>query len=564
VSISHLTDFVGLEESPALSPDGKYVAFTADHSGNRQVMIRLLSGGAPLQITNDQADHTSPRWSADSGSIVYYVPPTTADEKEGTVWQVSALGGSQRRLFSSISDVDISHQGAKVAYFAVNGDKTELRVADLDGMHSRTVKDFPSNLLLFHPRWSPDDSQIAFQIGDWPNGRIAAISANGGQMRDITSGQVYTRGFAWLPKGDGIVVSSSLGSSVFYQATLNLWEYSLKGGAPRQLTFNVSSYVDPDISSTGQMVATHVDAQYNIWRIPVSGDATENVKKAVQVTRQTGLVQTPSVSPDDRYLVYLADAGRHANLWILDIEKGDRRQLTFEEDPNVMIGVPIWSPDGKHIAYFTLQYSGKDWFSRNQEWVIDPDGSNPRALVDAAAFACWSPDSKWVYFAENRGQGYTGLGRVSLDGKVEKVRPENEKGLAPAISPDGKSLYFVLNSASENGRIKSEIRVASLPDGPSRLLTTISGSMIPAGVPVIQPIVSPDGKWLALLLHGQNNDEIWLLSPAGGTMHRMTDFGDRRISLARRVSWSPDSRFIYAALGDHDSDIVSIADLVAH
>jgi hypothetical protein len=44
----------------------------------------------------------------------------------------------------------------------------------------------------------------------------------------------------------------------------------------------------------------------------------------------------------------------------------------------------------------------------------------------------------------------------------------------------------------------------------------------------------------------------------------MTDFGDRRISLARRVSWSPDSRFIYAALGDHDSDIVSIADLVAH
>jgi Tol biopolymer transport system component len=77
------------------------------------------------------------------------------------------------------------------------------------------------------------------------------------------------------------------------------------------------------------MVATHVDAQYNIWRIPVSGDATENVKKAVQVTRQTGLVQTPSVSPDDRYLVYLADAGRHANLWILDIEKGDRRQLTL-------------------------------------------------------------------------------------------------------------------------------------------------------------------------------------------------------------------------------------------
>ena len=46
-----LTDFVGLEEFPALSPDGKYVAFTADVSGTRQLMIRLLAGGAPLQVT---------------------------------------------------------------------------------------------------------------------------------------------------------------------------------------------------------------------------------------------------------------------------------------------------------------------------------------------------------------------------------------------------------------------------------------------------------------------------------------------------------------------------------
>ena len=64
--LRRLTDFVGMEEFPALSPDGKSVAFTADVGGRRQIWVRLLAGGTPLQVTLGDADHEYPRWSPDS------------------------------------------------------------------------------------------------------------------------------------------------------------------------------------------------------------------------------------------------------------------------------------------------------------------------------------------------------------------------------------------------------------------------------------------------------------------------------------------------------------------
>src|SRR5262249_15148818 len=74
-----LSDLVGLEETPALSPDGKSVAFTAGVNGRRQVFVQLLAGGAPFQLTHDPIDHQFPRWSPDSSSVVYFSPATDGD-----------------------------------------------------------------------------------------------------------------------------------------------------------------------------------------------------------------------------------------------------------------------------------------------------------------------------------------------------------------------------------------------------------------------------------------------------------------------------------------------------
>jgi Tol biopolymer transport system component len=134
-----------------------------------------------------------------------------------------------------------------------------------------------------------------------------------------------------------------------------------------------------------------------------------------------------------------------------------------------------------------------------------------------------------------------------------EVRREISNG--PAISPDGSTLYYAKLLEPVNGLWDYEIRAAQPDSGPSRLLAPISGHRVPSWQG-LQPVVSPDGRWLSLTLNDKFGTNLWLLSTSDGKMHPITDFGDRRIFIARRVAWSSDNKFIYAAVGEGDSDIV--------
>src|SRR6266853_4704491 len=371
VELMRLTDFVGMEEFPALSPDGKSVAFTADVGGRRQVWVRLLAGGTPLQVTHDDADHQSPRWSPDSSSLIYFSPSQEPDG-EGKIWQIPALGGTARPLVSSLGGADLSHAGKHIAYFHSNQGELELAVADPDGSNSRKLTSLPNEYNYSDLRWSPDDRKLGFQRGRTFDYDVFYVPAEGGGLQAITQDGNPLEGFAWLPDGSGVIYSSSRGATVLYLRTMNLWSVRIGGKNLRQLTFGETSYISPDLDRHGNIVATRRQIQFNIWRYPVDGSPEENVRRGVQITHQTGTVQTPSAGPGDRELVYLSDSGGHGNLWVLNLETQQSRQVTFEHDPQLTIGVPVWSPDGRHIAYVKRGLIG--W--NVDLWLMNPDGSD--------------------------------------------------------------------------------------------------------------------------------------------------------------------------------------------
>lgn len=261
-------------------------------------------------------------------------------------------------------------------------------------------------------------------------------------------------------------------------------------------------------------------------------------------------MQTPSLGPDDKELVYLSDTGGHGNLWVLDLETGERRQLTYEENPEVPLGTPVWSPDGKRIAFV----KGTRGALANY-WIIDPDGSNQRQVAEGAGWATWSPDGRWLYYSTGRT-----VEKISLEGGPPlTVRPDPAERLS--LAPDGSALYYAVPLAHANGVSDLEIRVARPEDGPSQLLARIPGARIPPWQ-LLHPILSPDGTWLALVLNDGPTTNIWALPVAGGPMRQITDFHPRSTFIARRVSWSSDSRFIYAAVGEGDADIVRFQSLL--
>jgi Tol biopolymer transport system component len=105
-----------MEESRAVSPDGKSVAFSAG-AGAPHIWVRLLAGGPPLKITRDDVPHLYPRWSPDSASLIYFSPAAEADAHGGAIYDIPAYGGSPRRLATSFTGADISHDGKRIAYF---------------------------------------------------------------------------------------------------------------------------------------------------------------------------------------------------------------------------------------------------------------------------------------------------------------------------------------------------------------------------------------------------------------------------------------------------------------
>src|SRR5262249_51136439 len=157
------------------------------------------------------------------------------------------------------------------------------------------------------------------------------------------------------------------------------------------------SYEHPDLHDSGLTSVARLRIQFDLWSLPFDADVPPRAGTARQLTHQTGQVLTPTASPSGDEVAFLADSGGHANLWVLSTRSGELRQITFESDPGVAIGVPVWSPDGASIAFVSSKnLTGYDFGI----WLVNPDGSNVRNLVPQGLGAAWSPDSHWLYYTD--------------------------------------------------------------------------------------------------------------------------------------------------------------------
>lgn len=241
VKVKRLTDMAGSEESPAISPDGKSVAFVALTGGKRQIWTLPTSGGTPQMITKDDVDHYDPRWSPDSNSLIFYT------YAPGTIWEIAAQGGAARRMVDSLAPGDLSHDGKRLAFVRIQGDSVELTVCLRDGSDSHTVTKLGADFYT-HLRWAPDDKKVAFLEADDIHSRVLVVNASGGDVLPVESGVRRPQGFTWAPDNSGLIVSTTDGELWFIPRKEN--------DSPSQLTFGELSYESPDISRDGKLVVS--------------------------------------------------------------------------------------------------------------------------------------------------------------------------------------------------------------------------------------------------------------------------------------------------------------------
>ena len=556
--VVRLTDLPGLQESPAISPDGKSVAFTRGVGGKRQVFVQLVGSGAPLQITRDTVDHECPRWSPDSSSIMYF-SPAVSGSVQGSIWEIPALGGPPRRVVASVGCADVNRTNGRLTFFRLAKEGMQLVTSPTDVSTVDVVARFVPAMYYLYPRWSPDSRWIAFQRGDSIRFDIFAVPATGGDPRQLTHDNDMIGGFAWLPDSTGIIYSSSRDSTMPYLPTLSLWQTTLRDGSVRRVASGEMSYMNPDAYENGTILVSRMLLQTDIWRFPVDGLPIENVRRGVRVTRQTGQVLTPTASPDGKEVAFLSDSGGHANLWVVNTESDELRQITHERDPKVAVGVPVWSPIGHTLAFVSSRGNPGLTFG---VWVVDSDGSNLHNIANPGLGLAWSPDGRWVYYSTRGGAAATDvvLKKVPVEGgPAVTVRTEP---LRNVIGLHVTTLYYLFERPLVDGTPEFEIRVATPEDAPFRVLQRIPASRVPIWQ-IVNPALSPDGKWLAQALTDGFTTNIWVLSTTTGQWRQITDFGERATFIARRLSWSSDGRSILAAVAEGNSDIVLLEGLAS-
>jgi tricorn protease-like protein len=128
------------------------------------------------------------------------------------------------------------------------------------------------------------------------------------------------------------------------------------------------------------------------------------------------------------------------------------------------------------------------------------------------------------------------------------------------IGLHGTTLYYLFERPLVDGTPEFEIRTATPEDAPFHVLARISASRVPIWQ-IVNPALSPDGKWLAQALTDGFTTNIWALSTTTGEWRQITNFGERATFIARRVSWSSDGRSVLAAVAEGDSNIVLLEGL---
>jgi Tol biopolymer transport system component len=528
-----------IEAVPALSPDGRFLAFLRQEEEGWNLYVKQIGGGEPIRIT--EADYGDLAWSPDGNQIAFHREIETEDQSPRFgIFVVPALGGSERQLItgSGYPAVSWSPDGRYLAYGDRDNpeDRVGIFLLDLETGARRKLTAPPDEYLVgdYSPRFSPDGESVAFvRAAVLTNPDIWIAPLDGEEPRRLTSGLRSATGLSWTPDGESLVFSAGLVPRVGY---FSLWRITVSGGDPEPLEVGELG-ITPTVSREGNRLAyVRWESDWDIWRVG-GPNAQGEIGPPEPFIASNSHEWEQEYSPDGQKILFTSGRSGYLEIWTADSDGSNVRPLTSLED--LMSTAGTWSPDSRHIAFHSPKEGDHDIY------VVSATGGIPRRLTTAPwdeAGPVWSRDGRWVYFSSNR-SGRLEVWKVPAEGG-DQVQVTHTGGGGGVESPDGRHLYFVKSNMEggqpglwripmEGGpeeRVLEHVRFidwAPFDQGicfinrsdPSAAVIefyeyatgTVSEVTRLPFQPLIQGIsVSPDGRWI-LLLRGEERTDIMLV-----------------------------------------------------
>ncbi len=481
----HSLTYSGKDHSPAVSPDGRTIAFCSERDGRPRIWLKQLSGGAEAAVTAGPDDF--PRFSPDGASILFI----RTTENGSSLYQIPTVGGEPRKIIDNAFEADWSPDGRRIAFCrnrTVNGRiGVDLDLVDAEGNGEKQLARL-ENFIIAAPRFTPDGKSVAVSKAAGNNpGSLYVVPLDGG--KPSTMEPPGHRGLFVIPSfagRRGEVVYGQADSSVgfFAVSATRLLLQRVGSRDARTLAWipGVSSRVE--ISGPGTVVAESGTSRSNLREVavPSSGEAGSSR----WLTRGTSNDRQPSFSPDGDWMAFSSDRSGNLDIWSMSTKTGAIHPITHDAAQD---WDPCFSRDGKTLA----------WSSNRgghfEIWTAAADGSGARQVTKDGVDAenpVFSPDGNWIVYV-SYDPSKQGIWKTRVDGS-EASRLVAGSLIWGEISPDGR--YVAFGEALSDQTAPVNVQVVRFADGkPTAFRARLQNRFGGAG----RDRWMPDGKSLAFL-----------------------------------------------------------------
>jgi Tol biopolymer transport system component len=422
--------------------------------------------------------------------------------------------------------------------------KFEMLTANADGTNEKMFAGGPVSAVPSTVAWSPDGKQIASVIP----GVGDALSAI--QLQDVASAKAKTLArFNNMQLNDLAWLPIGRGLFATYQQNASPFARSQvafvsnPSGQFRAITRDTNSYRTLTLSTDGKTLAT------------VQQKATQTFY-LLPVTGFTGNPPNPAPAQNKDSISFgwagNGDFYFDDGSTLLRISADGSNKIKLLSDPAAQIIRPTGCQDGRYAIFL---WAGHSASNKINIWRVDADGSNPKQLTDGTTDLepqC-SPDGKWVHYED---LSDLQIKRVPVEGGTPEIVPGTaipaaffSQGLA--IAPDGKLLAFLTIGGQNEPVYKiALVTLNAGPDPPRRFLDPdphVAGS----------PHFTPDGKALVYAIRENGTDNLWLQPLDGSRGRQITNFQSDTIQL---TEFSPDGKSLGVLRSHTESDVVLLRD----